>query len=192
VLVVEPTEIAVIQRGMRFAVDLEPPAAAAAPAGGESGSASGSGSDSGAGGGAAGARGYVLEVFAGHFVLPELGPIGANGLANARDFQASKNDTAAAAHPARSARPLNADRRPPASPAQPPKCTPPSGARRALRAGGGGLQRRPQARGPAVQRGAVLLALQRRRLARCALALDACARAVCAPVCASRMEPRLP
>lgn len=32
------------------------------------------------------ARGYVLEVYRGHFQLPELGPIGANGLANVRDF----------------------------------------------------------------------------------------------------------
>lgn len=32
-------------------------------------------------------RGYVLEIYKGHFVLPELGPIGSNGLANARDFQ---------------------------------------------------------------------------------------------------------
>ncbi|KAL3906204.1 MAG: hypothetical protein SGILL_009365, partial [Bacillariaceae sp.] len=31
-------------------------------------------------------RGYMLEVFKGHLVLPELGPIGSNGLANARDF----------------------------------------------------------------------------------------------------------
>jgi homogentisate 1,2-dioxygenase len=31
-------------------------------------------------------RGYLLEVFKGHFVLPELGPIGSNGLANSRDF----------------------------------------------------------------------------------------------------------
>jgi hypothetical protein len=30
----------------------------------------------------------VLEVFQGHFTLPDLGPIGANGLANPRDFQA--------------------------------------------------------------------------------------------------------
>ncbi len=28
----------------------------------------------------------VLEVFEGHFTLPELGPIGANGLAAPRDF----------------------------------------------------------------------------------------------------------
>jgi homogentisate 1,2-dioxygenase len=32
-------------------------------------------------------RGYISEVFSGHLRLPELGPIGANGLANARDFQ---------------------------------------------------------------------------------------------------------
>lgn len=31
-------------------------------------------------------RGYILEIFKGHFVLPELGPIGSNGLANVRDF----------------------------------------------------------------------------------------------------------
>ena len=33
------------------------------------------------------ARGYICEVFNGHFTLPELGPIGANGLAHPRDFQ---------------------------------------------------------------------------------------------------------
>eukprot|EP00986_Skeletonema_menzelii_P018843 scaffold26732_cov145-Skeletonema_menzelii.AAC.9 len=32
------------------------------------------------------ARGYMLEIFRGHFQLPELGPIGSNGLANSRDF----------------------------------------------------------------------------------------------------------
>lgn len=32
------------------------------------------------------ARGYMLEIFRGHFFLPELGPIGSNGLANGRDF----------------------------------------------------------------------------------------------------------
>ncbi|CAB3408157.1 unnamed protein product [Caenorhabditis bovis] len=32
-------------------------------------------------------RGYVLEVFGTHFQLPDLGPIGANGLANPRDFE---------------------------------------------------------------------------------------------------------
>lgn len=45
---VPPGQIAVIQRGMRFSVALpEGPA-----------------------------RGYVLEVFGGHFTLPDLGPIG--------------------------------------------------------------------------------------------------------------------
>lgn len=33
------------------------------------------------------ARGYVSELYQGHFQLPELGPIGSNGLSNARDFQ---------------------------------------------------------------------------------------------------------
>ena len=32
-------------------------------------------------------RGYVCEIFGGRFELPNLGPIGANGLANPRDFQ---------------------------------------------------------------------------------------------------------
>nr|CAD1822336.1 unnamed protein product [Ananas comosus var. bracteatus] len=31
-------------------------------------------------------RGYVAEIFGTHFQLPDLGPIGANGLASARDF----------------------------------------------------------------------------------------------------------
>ncbi|XP_066274948.1 homogentisate 1,2-dioxygenase-like [Branchiostoma lanceolatum] len=50
-------EICVIQQGMRFSVEVD----------GES-------------------RGYVMEVFDAHFELPCLGPIGANGLANPRDF----------------------------------------------------------------------------------------------------------
>jgi homogentisate 1,2-dioxygenase len=29
-----------------------------------------------------------LEIYTNHFELPELGPIGSNGLANVRDFQA--------------------------------------------------------------------------------------------------------
>jgi len=33
------------------------------------------------------ARGYICELYQGHFQLPELGPIGSNGLANTRDFQ---------------------------------------------------------------------------------------------------------
>ncbi|KAL4422217.1 hypothetical protein ABPG77_009692 [Micractinium sp. CCAP 211/92] len=55
---VAPGEICVLQRGMRFSVAL--------PDGR--------------------ARGYVLEIFGSHFQLPDLGPIGANGLANPRDF----------------------------------------------------------------------------------------------------------
>ncbi|KAK3384630.1 homogentisate 1,2-dioxygenase [Lasiosphaeria ovina] len=58
-LLVRPLEICVIPRGVRFQVRL--------PAGP--------------------ARGYALELYQGHFALPELGPIGSNGLANARDFQ---------------------------------------------------------------------------------------------------------
>lgn len=60
-LLVRPMEVAVVPRGVRFAVYLP---------------------------GGAPARGYALELYQGHFVLPELGPIGSNGLANARDFQA--------------------------------------------------------------------------------------------------------
>lgn len=54
---IRPNEIAVIQLGMRFSVSVDGPT-----------------------------RGYILEVFDGHFKLPDLGPIGANGLANPRDF----------------------------------------------------------------------------------------------------------
>ncbi|XP_037312125.2 homogentisate 1,2-dioxygenase [Pungitius pungitius] len=56
-IMVEPNEIVVIQQGMRFSVDVF----------GET-------------------RGYILEVYGAHFELPDLGPIGANGLANPRDF----------------------------------------------------------------------------------------------------------
>lgn len=55
---IEPQEIAVIPRGIRFRVEL--------PDGQ--------------------ARGYVLENFGAPLRLPELGPIGSNCLANARDF----------------------------------------------------------------------------------------------------------
>ena len=57
-LEVAPHEVAVIPRGMRFRVDLL---------------------DSQA-------RGYVCENFGAPFKLPDLGPIGSNGLANPRDF----------------------------------------------------------------------------------------------------------
>jgi len=55
---VPPGHIAVLPRGLVFRVEVEGPS-----------------------------RGYVLEVFKGHFDLPDLGPIGSNGLANARDFE---------------------------------------------------------------------------------------------------------
>lgn len=54
---VGPNEICVVQSGMRFNVAVQGLT-----------------------------RGYILEVYDGHFILPNLGPIGANGLANPRDF----------------------------------------------------------------------------------------------------------
>ena len=59
-LTVAPGEICVIPRGMKFRVEL-----LSGPA-----------------------RGYVCENYGAQFRLPELGPIGSNGLANARDFLA--------------------------------------------------------------------------------------------------------
>ena len=56
-LTVKPREIIVIPRGIKFTLECTTPI-----------------------------RGYIAEVFKGHFKLPELGPIGANGLANPRDF----------------------------------------------------------------------------------------------------------
>ncbi|RYP67478.1 hypothetical protein DL770_008619 [Monosporascus sp. CRB-9-2] len=57
---VRPNEIVVLPRGIKYRLDLpEGPI-----------------------------RGYILELYQGHFALPELGPIGSNCLANARDFQA--------------------------------------------------------------------------------------------------------
>jgi len=56
-ILVRPNEICVIQQGIKFSVNVCGPS-----------------------------RGYVLEVYDNHFVLPALGPIGANGLANPRDF----------------------------------------------------------------------------------------------------------
>lgn len=57
---VAPGQIALLPRGVRFRVELLAPRV----------------------------RGYVCENYGRPFVLPELGPIGANGLANPRDFQA--------------------------------------------------------------------------------------------------------
>ena len=58
-LLVEPTEIVVIPRGVKFSISLSQAS-----------------------------RGYVAEIFDGHFEIPNLGPIGSNGLANPRDFAA--------------------------------------------------------------------------------------------------------
>lgn len=58
VLEIEPQEIAVIPRGVRFQVELLEDTA----------------------------RGYICENFGAQFRLPDLGPIGSNGLANPRDF----------------------------------------------------------------------------------------------------------
>ena len=55
-----PGEIVIVPRGLRFTVALEGPAA----------------------------RGYVAEVFGRRFTLPERGPLGSNGLADARHFRA--------------------------------------------------------------------------------------------------------
>jgi len=60
IIEVEPQQVALVPRGIRFRVEL--------PDGPS--------------------RGYVLENFGAPLRLPELGPIGANGLANPRDFQA--------------------------------------------------------------------------------------------------------
>ncbi|EFJ30466.1 hypothetical protein SELMODRAFT_267178 [Selaginella moellendorffii] len=54
-----PGEIVVLQLGMRFAIELPD----------------------------ATSRGYILEVFSGHFQLPDLGLIGANGLAEVGEFE---------------------------------------------------------------------------------------------------------
>lgn len=56
-LYVQPGEVCVIQRGQRFKVNVDGPT-----------------------------RGYILEVWGSSFQLPELGALGANGLANPRDF----------------------------------------------------------------------------------------------------------
>jgi len=55
---IEPTEIAVIPRGVKFQVNLNHKTA----------------------------RGYFCENYSAPFTIPDLGPIGANGLANSRDF----------------------------------------------------------------------------------------------------------
>jgi len=58
-LKVSPQEIVVIPRGIRYSIDITETC-----------------------------RGWICELYKGHFKLPDLGPIGANCLANPRDFQA--------------------------------------------------------------------------------------------------------
>lgn len=58
-ILVQPNEIVVIPRGIKYRITL--------PHGP--------------------VRGYILELYQGHFKLPDLGPIGSNCLANPRDFQ---------------------------------------------------------------------------------------------------------
>ncbi|KAK7959682.1 homogentisate 1-2-dioxygenase [Apiospora aurea] len=62
-LMVRQNEIAVIPRGVRFRITLP---------------------------GGKPCRGFVCELFQGHFRLPDLGILGTTGLANLRDFQVSK------------------------------------------------------------------------------------------------------
>jgi len=57
-LEVPPLHVALIPRGVRFRVELQGPS-----------------------------RGYVCENYGAPFRLPDLGPVGSNGLANARDFE---------------------------------------------------------------------------------------------------------
>ncbi|KII95684.1 hypothetical protein PLICRDRAFT_96456 [Plicaturopsis crispa FD-325 SS-3] len=58
-MMVRPGELAVIQKGIRFKVSV--------PDGP--------------------VRGYIQEIFGSHYELPELGPLGANGMAHPRDFE---------------------------------------------------------------------------------------------------------
>ncbi|PVU87702.1 hypothetical protein BB561_006209 [Smittium simulii] len=60
-MTVRPNEICVIQRGIKFKVEFLKEDKAAY-------------------------RGYIFEVYGANYELPELGPIGSNGLANVRDF----------------------------------------------------------------------------------------------------------
>ncbi|MGQ0542385.1 MAG: homogentisate 1,2-dioxygenase [Blastocatellia bacterium] len=75
VIAIAPGEVACLPRGLKFRVETAaeygqpnwPPA--------------------NAGGSDKAARGYICENYGQQFRLPELGPIGANGLANSRDFE---------------------------------------------------------------------------------------------------------
>jgi homogentisate 1,2-dioxygenase len=66
VIEVSPGEVCCLPRGLKFRVEIRRASAQ------ESGSAR---------------RGYICENYGTHFRLPDLGPIGANGLANPRDFE---------------------------------------------------------------------------------------------------------
>jgi homogentisate 1,2-dioxygenase len=89
VIEVAPREIAVIPRGIRFRVELPDAAAEGGRKYGEGGRKdSGGGRENTGGGREKSVRGYVCENYGAMFRLPELGPIGSNGLANARDFLA--------------------------------------------------------------------------------------------------------
>jgi homogentisate 1,2-dioxygenase len=78
---VGPGAIAVLPAGIRFAVRIVP-VAAVSPSSETETSADVRPDDPDAS-----AAGYALEIFGAHFTLPELGPIGANGLAHPRDFE---------------------------------------------------------------------------------------------------------
>jgi homogentisate 1,2-dioxygenase len=65
-LELSPLHIGVIPRGIKFKITIQP--------------------------GTSSVRGYLCENFGLPFQLPELGPIGANGLANARDFEVPAAD----------------------------------------------------------------------------------------------------
>jgi len=67
VLEVKPGDVCCLPRGLKFRVEI-----------GESGTESSA---------AKSARGYICENYGQQFRLPDLGPIGANGLANPRDFE---------------------------------------------------------------------------------------------------------
>lgn len=69
---VQPTEIAVIPRGIKFSVQLKDPH--------QEGQHQQNNEEK------LTWRGYIAEIYHSHFVIPDLGPIGANGLANPRDF----------------------------------------------------------------------------------------------------------
>lgn len=67
ILEVKPGDVCCLPRGLKFRVEI-----------GESGTESSA---------AKSARGYICENYGKQFRLPDLGPIGANGLANPRDFE---------------------------------------------------------------------------------------------------------